>query len=181
MRGAKMASLPAIKHTDKKTTSIVLQVREVRDVGEGGAGGFSVLLVNYVGHSWFRYRRCAEGGLGYEAQGDSDEWRPVGFSEDRKGLLSVFIQHSLEGQQVHCLLPKIVTSWILENKCLAEAVPQNKPASEDNAAHITRKGEGEAEWETAEGWKYTCKAAPCDFGGAFVATGQDMTIPPQKM
>ena len=173
-----MACLPAIKHTDKKATSTLLQVREVRDVGEGGAGGASVLHANYEGHSWFRYRRCAEGGLGYEAQGDSDEWRPVGFSEDRKGLLSVFIQAS---HQVHCLLPKIVTSWILEKKCLPEAVPQNRPASEDTDVHITRTGEGEAQWETAEGWKYTCKAAPCDFGGVFVATGPDMTIPPQKM
>ena len=176
-----MASLHAIKHTDKNHAPIRVQVRELREEAEGGARGASVLHVNYEEHGWFRYRRSAEGGLGFEAQGDSNVWRPLGYSEERKGLLSVSIQHSLEGQQVHCLLPKIITSWILENKCLAEDVPQNRPASDDNAAHITREGEGEAEWVTAEGWTYTCKAAPCDVGGVFVATGQDTTIPPQKM
>ena len=174
-----MVSLHAIKHSEKNHAPIRLQVREVRDEGKGGAGGDDVLHVNYEVHSWFRYRRCPEGGLGFEAQGDCDDWRAVGYSEDRKGLLSVFIQHSLDGQQVHCLLPKIVTSWILEKKCLAELVPQNKPASEAAAGHIIRKGDGEAEWETAKGWKYTCQAAPCDFGGVLLATGQDMSIPPQ--
>ena len=138
-RGAEMASLHAIKHTDKNHAPIRLQVRELREEAEGGARGASVLHVNYEEHSWFRYRRSAEGCLGFEAQADSNVWRPLGYSEERKGLLSAFIQHSLEGQQVHCLLPKIITSWILENKCLAEDVPQNRPASEDTAAHITRE------------------------------------------
>ena len=169
LRGETMGGLRAIKHTEKNSAPLRLQVREVRDEvisvsgGDSGEGGASVLHVNYEGHGWLRYRRCAEGGLGFEAKGDSDEWRPVGYSEDRKGLLSGFIAHSLERQQLHCLLPKIVTSWILEKKCLAEALPQNKPASGATAGDMTTNEEG-AEWATEEGWKYTCKAAPCDFG-----------------
>ena len=173
-----MASLHAIKHTDKNHAPIRLQVIELRDAGEAGAGAASVLHVNYEAHGWRRYRRCAEGGLGYEAKGDSNDWRPVGFSEDRKGLLSVFIQ---ESHQVHCLLPKIVTSWILEKKCLAEALPQYKTASGATAGDVITE-EGGAEWATEEALKYTCKAAPCDFGKVFVAKAcEDMTIPPQKM
>ena len=173
-----MACLHAIKHTEKNPAPIRLQVREVSESGEGGA---SVLYVNYEGEAGFRYRRCAEGGLGFEAKGDSNEWRPVGYSEDRKGLLSVSIKHSHESQQLHCLLPKIVTSWILEKQCLAEAIPQNKPASGATAGDITTKEAG-AEWLTEKACKYTCKAAPCDFGKVFVAKAcEDMTIPPQKM
>ena len=187
LQGATMASLTAIKHTEKTPAPLRLQVREVREEvtsvsgGDSGEGGASVLHVFYEGHGWFRYRRCAEGGLGFEAKGDSDEWRPVGYSELWKGLLSVLITHSLENRQVHCLLPKIVTSWILEKKCLAEALPQYKTASGATAGDVITE-EGAAEWATEEALKYTCKAAPCDFGKVFVAKAcEDMTIPPQKM
>ena len=157
-----MACLHAIKHTEKTPPPLRLQVREVREEvtsvsgGDSGEGGASVLHVFYEGHGSFRYRRCPEGGLGFEAKGDSDEWRPLGYSEERKGLLSVFIEHSHESRQLHCLLPKIVTSWILEKKCLAEALPQNKPASGATAGDITTKEAG-AEWATEKACKYTCK------------------------
>ena len=182
-----MACLHAIKHTEKTPAPFRLQVREVREEvtsvsgGDSGEGGASVLHVFYEVHGWFRYRRCAEGGLGFEAKGDSDEWRPVGYSELWKGLLSVLITHSLENRQVHCLLPKIVTSWILEKKCLAEALPQYKTAAGATAGDIITE-EGGAKWATEEALMYTCKAAPCDFGKVFVAKAcEDMTIPPQKM
>ena len=113
------------------------------------------LRVLYESKGSYVYRRCSQGGLGYELKTHSDEEHPVLYSErpEHKTLLS---------PSENVPLPKIISEWLLSDKSLYQLHRIDRPRDPTGGVHVLENKWDYIIWQSRDGVRWKCCRKCCD-------------------